>query len=58
MKPRIELKEGQVFAPKSGERARHNHRRIIGIVSDRVFFSVGGGQEFLLPPHVVSCMAW
>lgn len=39
--PKIELKEGDVFAP-AGKNARHTHRRIIGLISNKVVYSVGG----------------
>jgi len=47
LKKTIELKEGQVHYPKNPkEKNRHNHRRITGIVGDRIFYSAGGDKNF------------
>lgn len=45
MSKKIELQEGQVFYPRSVF-ARHPMRRIVGIVNERVFYSVGGDRNF------------
>ncbi|KAF1042577.1 MAG: hypothetical protein GAK35_02624 [Herbaspirillum frisingense] len=39
--PKIELQEGDVFAP-ARDNARHTHRRIIGLISNKVVYLVGG----------------
>lgn len=39
--PKIELKEGDVFAP-ARKNARHTHRRVIGLLKNTVVYSVGG----------------
>lgn len=39
------IKDGAVFYPKNAA-ARHNHRRVVGVIGDRVFYSVGGARNF------------
>ena len=47
MKSRREpVKEGDVFYPNpTNFFARHSHRRVVGIVGARVFYSVGGDRN-------------
>jgi hypothetical protein len=42
---KVSVKDGDVFYPKNIA-ARHNHRRVVGVIGDRVFYSVGGGRNF------------
>lgn len=52
---KVYVKDGDVFYPKNLA-ARHNHRRVVGVIGDRVFYSVGGGAQLQLQaqhfPHL------
>jgi hypothetical protein len=52
---KIEVKDGEVFYPKN-DSARHNHRRVVGIIGDRVFYSVGGGAQLQLQTQNFSAL--
>ena len=55
MGKKIEPQEGEVYMPKN-EDARHNHRRIIGLVGDSVVYSTGGDRNYSCKRN--SFLAW
>lgn len=46
MSAKRKIEVGQVFYPKNSVGSRYSFRRVVGIVNDRVFYSVGAEKIF------------